>query len=160
MSHEPEKPELPSDDEIEARFQKIRENLHPDLEDVDLQLAGILDNTKADRIEDDEHAAYHAKLDDIDAKLAKAKQAKDVATNKAKDTSISGSLDQKGSLSMGLGLSMAYTIIGAPILGYLAGLGINKLTGTQGWQIWLTLLGSIIGIGWVATVTNRNQDRL
>ena len=57
MPNEPEKPEMPSEDEIEARFNKIRENLHPDLEDVDLKLAGILDDTKVDRLAEEEHEA-------------------------------------------------------------------------------------------------------
>lgn len=158
MSQEPERPELPSDDEIEARFNKIRDSLHPDLEDVDFKLGEILDNTSAEKIPDHEHDEYHQKMAELETRLHAAQQKKD-APEKAK-ASLSGSLDQKSSLSTGLGLSLAYTIIGTPLLGYALGLGINKVTGTQGWQIWLTLIGSVIGIGWTVMVVNRNNDRL
>ncbi|MBS1701869.1 MAG: hypothetical protein JST12_09430 [Armatimonadetes bacterium] len=158
MSTDPERPELPSDEEIEARLAKIRDNLGVDLDDVDSKLDDILANTRADRLDEEEHDAYQQKLDELDEKIRKAKATR--ATSEPKRDSFSGGLDQKSSLSMGLGLTLAYTIIGAPIVGYGAGLLMNKLTGAQGWQIWLTLLGSIIGIGWVAMVTNRHGNRL
>lgn len=158
MTNEPEKPELPSDDEIEARFSKIRENLTVQLDDVDHKLDGILDKTVADGIPQEEHEAYSDRISQLENKIKQAKTGyRDPSVDKA---SLSGSLDQKSSLSTGLGLSLAYTIIGTPMLGYGVGLLINKATGTQGWHIWLTLIGSVIGIGWTIMVVNRNNDRL
>lgn len=160
MSHEPEKPELPSDDEIEARFNKIREGLSSDLDDIDLKLEKILANTNVDdeKVAEEEHEQFDQRIRDLEHKVKTAQNGANQATSSS--GSLSGSLDQKSSLSTGLGLSLAYTIIGAPLLGYAVGLGINKLTGTQGWQIWLTLIGSVIGIGWTMMVVNRNNDRL
>ena len=89
--------------------------------------------------------------------MKKAKQSR--AATQPKQNTLSGSLDQKSSLSMGMGFTLAYTIVGTPILGYGIGLLINKLTHTDGWQIWLALLGSVIGIGWVVMITNRHGDR-
>ena len=156
MPNEPEKPELPSEDEIEARFNKIRENLHPDLDDVDLKLAGILDNTKVEPIPESEHDEYRSKLAELDEKMKQAKQNRDKGKPSTMSGSISGSLDQKSSVSMGLGFMLAYTIVGTPLLGFGVGILINKVTHTDGWQIWLTLLGSVIGLSWVIMVTNRH----
>ncbi len=160
MSQDPEKPELPSDEEIEARFHKIRENLSTDLDDIDLKLEKILSDTNVDdqKVAPEEHEQYDQRIRDLEHKVKTAQNAANTTTSSS--GSLSGSLDRKGSLSTGLGLSLAYTIIGTPLLGYAVGLGINKLTGTQGWQIWLTLIGSVIGIGWTMMVVNRNNDRL
>jgi F0F1-type ATP synthase assembly protein I len=157
MSEEPETPKLPTDEEIEARFSKIKENLNMDLDDVDPKLHGILENTAVDRLPDSEHDEYATKLADIDAKIKQAKANK--ASTEPKKDSVSGSLDPQSSVAMGMGLSLAYTIIGSPIVGYGIGLLINKVTGTQGWQIWLTLIGFVIGLGYVVIVQKRHEDR-
>ena len=148
-----------SDEEIEARFARIKQGLSTDLEDVDDKLSEILANTKAERLKDEEHEAYMGKLSDIDAKIQDAKLKYDKARKPANDGSLSGSMDQKSSMTMGMGISLAYTIIGAPIVGYGLGILINKLTHTQGWEIWLTLGGSILGIVWVVMVTNRHGNK-
>ena len=157
MSEEPEKPNLPSDEEIEARFSKIRENLTTDVDDVDEKLGHILAGTHVDRLDEAEHDEYLSKLADVDAKLKQARQSQE--NTKPKHESLTGSLDQKSSVAMGMGLSMAYTIIGSPIVGYGIGLLVNKVTGTQGWQIWLTLIGFVIGLGYVVIVQKRHGDR-
>ncbi len=157
MSEEPEKPNLPTDEEIEARFSKIRENLTADVDDVDDKLEGILKNTKVDRLDESEHDEYLSKLDEMDAKLKHARETQQKA--QPKHNTLSGSLDPKSSVAMGMGLSLAYTIIGSPIVGFGAGLLINKATGTQGWQIWMTLIGFMIGMGYVVMVQKRHGDR-
>jgi hypothetical protein len=150
--------QLPSDEEINARFEKLKESLKIELDDVDGKLSNILGATEAPRVPEEVHEEMLSKVEQIEARAAKAKQVYD--QTKPQDNSLSGGLDKKTSLSMGLGLMMAYTIIGMPMAGFGLGLLINKATGTQGWQIWLTLIGSIIGIGWVIMVSNRQANRL
>jgi F0F1-type ATP synthase assembly protein I len=150
--------QMPTDDEINARFEKLKEKLHVDLEDVDGKLEHILSETEAPRVPDTVHDEMLSKLDAIEQRAASAKQTLD--KTKPQANSLSGGMDQKSALGMGLGLTMAYTIVGTPLAGYGIGLLINKSTGGNSWHIWLTLLGSVIGIGWVAMVANRHANRL
>jgi F0F1-type ATP synthase assembly protein I len=150
--------QLPSDEEINARFEKLKESLKVDLDDIDGKLAHILEETEAPKVPDDLQDEVSRKLDALEARAAKAKQTLD--KTKPQANSLSGGMDQQSALGMGMGLTLAYTIIGTPLLGYGAGMLINKSTGTNGWQIWLTLLGAVIGIGWVILVTSRNANRL
>ena len=153
-----DRPELPSDEEIRARLDRVREVIKPELEDVDPKLESILEATRAEKLSDEEHDAFHAKLAEMETRAATVKRMHE--STKAKDNSLSGSLDQKSSLGMGMGLMLAYTIIGAPMVGYGIGLLINKTTGTQGWHIWTTLIGGCIGIAWTVMVTTRNADKM
>jgi F0F1-type ATP synthase assembly protein I len=150
--------QLPTDDEINARFEKLKEKLHVDLEDVDDKLEQILSGTEVPKVPETVHDEMLSRLESIEQRAASAKQTLD--KTKPQSNSLSGGMDQKSALGMGMGLTMAYTIVGTPLAGYGAGLLINKATGANGWQIWLTLLGAIIGIGWVAMVSSRHADRL
>ena len=85
MSHDPDKPEMLSDEEIEARFARIKQGLSTDLDDVDDKLSEILANTKAERLKEEEHEAYMGKLSDIDAKIQDAKSKYDKARKPAND---------------------------------------------------------------------------
>lgn len=140
MSNEPDKPELPSDDEIEARFNKIRENLHPDLEEVDLQLAGILENTKAPEIETDE---FDGRIDALREK-ADALKAKRQAQKAEVDRQIRST--QESSQGLGMGLTIAYVFLGVPLVGGLIGFALNKLTGGTIWIVIFGLGGMVVGV--------------
>jgi F0F1-type ATP synthase assembly protein I len=149
---------LPSDAEIADRLNRIKENLYPELEDVDSKLQDILDGTEAPRIPESVHDDAFSKLEAIEKRAASAKVTLDKM--KPQSDTITGGLDKKTSVGMGLGFTMAYTIIGTPLAGYAVGLIINKLTGAKGWEIWLVLGGGILGIIWVALVASRNADRM
>ncbi len=163
MSEENQIPSLPSDDEIQARFDEIKAKLAPVAEnsELDARVEAFLGQEPVGPIPtemEQEADRVQAKLDGIDNRLNKAKQT--YQNTKPKPNSVSGGLDQKTALGMGLGLSMAYTIIGAPLVGYGLGLLLNKATGNPGWHIWTTLIFSVIAIGWVAMIGSRNNDRL
>jgi F0F1-type ATP synthase assembly protein I len=147
MSNEPELPPLPSDDELNARFDKLREGFKTDVTNIDDKLEGILEETKVkfDATEADD--AVQGKLDEIEARTRAARHNLEKA--KGRTDSITGSLDIKTSRSTGYGLMYAYALAGGPMLGFGVGLLINRFTGTQGWQIWLTLFGAAFGLWWV-----------
>ena len=158
-----ENEQLPSDEEIQARFEAIKAKLEPLAEnpELDARVAAFLGQEPVEHVPTElelEAARVKAELDGIDGRLNKAKQT--YQNTKPKPNSVSGGLDQKTALGMGLGLSMAYTIIGAPLVGYGLGLLLNKATGNPGWHIWTTLIFSVIAIGWVAMIGSRNNDRL
>lgn len=151
---------LPSDDEIKARFDRIKEGLDPgEFIDADSKLDEILSRTGGERIPETEMEAYERKLNELEAKMQQAKQATNKATGKAKDDSMSGSLDRGTAVGMGFGLTLAYTIVGMPIAGYFLGKLINSLTGKSGFEVWLTIIGGIIGVAWVSMVASRNANR-
>ncbi|HLO98448.1 MAG TPA: hypothetical protein VK171_07630 [Fimbriimonas sp.] len=152
MSVEPEKPEMPSDQEIEERFSKIKENLTVNLDDVDPKLAEILENTTASEFIEPIQSDAEQKLSEVEARFEALKEQRDAALRKAKlgDGSLTGSLDTDTTNKMGMGFVMAYTIIGLPLVGYGIGLLINKFSGASGWHIWTTMGFSILAIVWVA----------
>lgn len=155
--------EVPSDDDIQARFDAIKAKLEPIAEnpELDARVEAFLGQEPIAKVPTEielEAERVAAKLNGLDEWLNSAKQT--YQNTKPKPNSISGGLDQKTALGMGLGLSMAYTIIGAPLVGYGLGLLINKLTGNPGWHIWTTLIFSVIAIAWVAMIGAKTNDRL
>lgn len=154
---------MPSDEEIAQRFEEIKSKLAPLSEnpELDSRVEAFLGQEPVASPPTEleiEAERMASKLNGLDERLNAAKQT--YQSTKPQPNSISGGLDQKTALGMGLGLSMAYTIIGAPLAGYGLGLLMNKVTGSVGWQVWTTLIFSIIAIGWVAMIGSKNNDRL
>jgi tetrahydromethanopterin S-methyltransferase subunit G len=155
-----ETPPMPSDNEIKARFDRIKENLDPgEFIDVDSKLEEILSRDEKVTLPQSEMDEYERKLSELEEKVKQAQAAKAKATGKAEDGSMSGSLDRGTAVGMGFGLTLAYTIVGTPIAGYFLGKLINSLTGRNGFEIWLTIIGGIIGVAWVSMVATRNANR-
>ncbi len=153
---------MPSEAEIEERFEAIKAKLDPIAHNPELDAkVSEFFGRQAENSEISSDSVHP----ELDEKLASMQQRLESAKNtyeqtKPKANSVSGGLDQKTSLGMGLGLSMAYTIIGAPLVGYGLGLLLNKLTGNPGWHIWTTLIFSVIAVCWVAMIGSRTNDRL
>lgn len=155
-----ETPPLPTDKEIKARFDRIKENLDPgEFIDADSKLEEILSRSEPTKIPKSEIDEYEQKLNLLDEKMRVAKAAKAKATGKVEDASLSGSFDRGTAVGMGFGLTLAYTIVGMPIAGFFLGKLLNNLTGKEGFHIWLTIFGGIIGIWWVSMVATRNANR-
>lgn len=66
--------------------------------------------------------------------------------------------EQDSAQGLGVGLTIAYAIIGAPILFYLIGLGIDKLTHRQDAAIY-ALGGVVLGIFAAVQIANRQNAR-
>jgi len=163
MNDENQIPEIPSEEDIQARFDSIKAKLDPLTEnpELDARVEAFLGQEPIAPVPTElelEAERVAKKLNGLDERLNKAKTT--YQNTKPSPNSVSGGLDQKTALGMGLGLSMAYTIIGAPLLGYGLGLLINNATGNPGWHIWTTLIFSIIAVAWVAMIGSRNNDRL
>ena len=151
MSDEPIKPELPSDAEIEARFSKIKENLTLELDDADEKLAAILDKTHAPKIETDE---FDDKLKELEARAQAMKEKRESIKAQEAKTIKSTQEDSKG---LGLGLTIAYAILGVPLFGGLLGFGLTKWTGNGIWTVICGLLGMVGGIGFAAFLISRQN---
>lgn len=152
MSDEPIKPELPSDEEIEARFSKIKENLTIELDDADEKLAAILDKTYAPKIETDELDERMVSLE------AKAQQLKEKREAQKKQANKEMKLSQDSAQGLGMGMTIAYVIIGVPLAGGLLGLLLNKLTGSPIWLVIFGMGGMVLGLGFAVFLATKNNN--
>ena len=152
MSSDPQKPELPSDADIEARFSKIKENLTVDLDDVDDRLDGILSNTKAPKIETDE---FDEKLHALEAKAQAMKQRRESQKVQAEKEIKSV---QDANQGLGMGMTIAYTIIGMPLVGGFLGLLLNKATGGTAWLPLCAMIGMFGGLGVAIYLLYKKND--
>jgi hypothetical protein len=79
-----------------------------------------------------------------------------IARTTAKQLKSSGE-DAKG---LGIGLTIAYSFIGCPIVGYLIGLGIEKGGGPQFSKDWGAVIGIVVGFfAMIILVKRENGDR-
>ncbi|MEI7987212.1 MAG: hypothetical protein WCI55_16440 [Armatimonadota bacterium] len=152
MSDEPIKPELPSDAEIEARFSKIKENLTLELDDADEKLAAILDKTHAPKIETDE---FDDKLKELEVKAQAMKEKREAQKVQAAKEVRS---TQESNAGLGMGMAIAYVIIGIPLVGGLIGLGLNKLTGGTAWIVIFGLGGMVAGLGYAVYLATKSAN--
>lgn len=151
MSNQPEKPKLPSDEEIEARFSKIKENLTVELDDADTKLAEILGNTTVPKVEaPDFEDRLHA-LEDKAKHLKERRQSQKVQAEKE----IRSVRDANQGL--GMGMTIAYTILGMPLAGGCLGLLLNKVTNGTAWLPLCSLIGMVAGLSFAIFLLYRKN---
>jgi F0F1-type ATP synthase assembly protein I len=63
--------------------------------------------------------------------------------------------DAQAAKGAGVGLTIAYAILGLPMMGALIGYLIDKELGTNLWKGILTLIGAVIGVTFAVVVANR-----
>jgi F0F1-type ATP synthase assembly protein I len=95
-------------------------------------------------------AALHAKVDRIQS----ARKAT-IRNEKKKQAS-----DGKAAAGMGIGLSIAYTIIGCPIVGYGIGYLIDMQMGTTTARSYAAMVGIIIGMGAAFYLIQKSNSQL
>lgn len=102
---------------------------------------------------DDEFSERLKKLEN------KALQHKLIRDNRAKETSRKLRDDAQSAKGLGVGLSVAYTIIGLPLVGVAIGWIIDTRMGTQTYRSIGVLLGSVLGIvGAIALLSRINRN--
>lgn len=151
MSVEPEKPELPSDQEIEERFSKIKENLTANLDDVDARLGEIINGTKAPEIDTDD---LDHRLDELGKKAEALKQKKQAADVEAQKQVR---MTQDANAGLGMGLTIAYAILGVPLAGAIVGVVLKNSTGNPVWMPVFTLAGLVFGVLTAVILIQRNN---
>jgi F0F1-type ATP synthase assembly protein I len=137
--------EMPSDDSIEERFGRIREQLQADaltLSEIPSEIDGPL---VAPLPDNDKLAELDRKAEELRKRAGESKRRLEVATKRDEKTLRS---EQEAARGLGFGLQVAYTIIGMPLLGAAIGYGIDFALKTTIWKGNVSVLFMAIGVGW------------
>lgn len=136
---------LPSDESIEARFGRIRDQLQSEamnLSEIPSEVNGPLVAPLPDV---DKLAELDRKAEELRTRAGESKRRLEVATKRDEKTLKS---EQEAARGLGFGLQVAYTIIGMPLLGAAIGYGIDTATGNTIWKGNVSLLFMAIGVAW------------
>jgi len=140
-SSQPEKPKLPSDDDIQARFARIREDLK---------------NMELPELPEDE--ALREKIQKVTQGTAPSRMpdVPELNFNRPKNNPLSGSPSSYNYRGLGIGMSAAYSLIGSMIVGFGLGWLFDKATHNNYGIVIGSLAGSVLGI--VASIWMINQE--
>ena len=99
---------------------------------------------------------FESKLDEFDtrAKSARAKYNSSKVAPANPD-----SKESESARGLGHGLQIAYALAGTPIVFYGIGRLIASSTGQDQWTNWLTIIGALLGFGYVIFVTQKLNSR-
>ncbi|MDR3691244.1 MAG: hypothetical protein P4L46_17825 [Fimbriimonas sp.] len=153
MAESPERPEEPSD-EYRRRFERIRDELSGmDLPELpESEVARLNEATPHPDLEEE---AMDARLANFESRLKRAKNSYQTQYNK-EPKQLAQRRDEAHGL--GIGLNVAYTIIGMPLLGASVGWGLDRLTGLHVWTALLCISGATLGVV-IAILTVNKENR-
>jgi F0F1-type ATP synthase assembly protein I len=141
MADEPQRPEMPRDDDIRARFEKIREDLKgmelPELPD---------DEGLREKIERVTNPAGSYKMPDPP----------EIELKRPKTATSDGSRGNYNYKTLGIGMSAAYSLIGSMIVGFGLGWLFDRATHSNYGQVIGAVAGSILGIVTAIVLINRD----
>jgi F0F1-type ATP synthase assembly protein I len=149
MAEDPEEEES-----TEARFQRVQEELRA------MELPDMPDEAVDAHLEDMKSRSF-GELPSVDAQfdaIEKRASAARLTHSKAKNDEpgrIAG--DRRASRGLGIGLAMAYTMIGLPLLGIVIGYLINQVSPGP-WIAIGVVAGFIAGVVFALFLGNREKD--
>ncbi|MFM9874049.1 MAG: hypothetical protein ACKVQS_11370 [Fimbriimonadaceae bacterium] len=130
----------------------------PTIEDLHAGTTEIADAARhsLDKIDKD----FNSKIDDLSTRVKSARKKADQFKPEANNTSGMTPTDARG---MGVGLTVAYAIIGTPLFLYFVGFMIDKAVGTNPdaplkWATGLLMVGAVIGV-WFAIMTTQKLNK-
>ncbi len=142
---------MPSDEELQGRFERIRDELK------ELDLEETPDIPVLPTRPDIDHAAVDAKLDQIEERARKAKGGYVKAVNKPTTKAVAD--DNRNARGIAMGMTIAYTIIGFPMIGVAVGWLIDWKLGTPYWKAIGVLGGTTFGIVMAIKMVGENAKR-
>ncbi|MGV3615791.1 MAG: hypothetical protein ACO1SV_10700 [Fimbriimonas sp.] len=148
-------PEGPNDEEIGARLRRVRDELSkmeglPELPEDQIPQLGAAPTLPA-------APDFDERLRDLEARAEAAKQRRQGKAS-AEQRKIEREADSNRGL--GVGLTVAYAIIGVPLFGILVGWLVDRSMGTDLFKGLGALLGSIVGVAGAVFILNRYQNRI
>jgi F0F1-type ATP synthase assembly protein I len=155
----------PTEAELEERLRQLlgeAESADSDeLDEIELKLQGIegkfLEQKEKREVEDSFFdAEFDERLKKLHEKADKAKTRRTGETTERKRSQYATGSDSRG---LGIGLSIAYTITGMPLLGAGIGWLIDRAAGTGQWKGICMLAGAVIGLAMAFVMMNRTNDQ-
>lgn len=152
---EEETPPLPTDEEIEARLSKVIK----DAEDF----LGPVRHDPISLMEEEEEkqspfgnfdSEFDEKLDGFSKKVDKIKASRE---EQERDKARKQKSEQDSSRGLGVGLTIAYMIIGLPLLGAGIGWLVDGRTGGTTWIGIGTVIGGVLGVFAAISIMNREN---
>ena len=149
-------PEEPEDESTEARFRRVQEELRamelPDMPDdeVDARLAEISSRPVGD---------LPQFADPLDALERRAAQGRALHSKAMNADSRKLDSDRRATKGLGVGMAMAYTMLGLPLLGLGLGYLLNRVFPGP-WIALGVVAGFVAGVAFALALGNREKDRL
>ena len=157
MGTDSEKPRMPDDADIAARFEKIREQLHsmelPELPEDEIKR---LEAGPVKPAVDHDHV--DAKLKDLETRANKAQGQFRQAINRPTPKALESS--NKSTRGLAVGMLVAYTIMGLPLAGIGIGFLIDWWLGTVMAKGLGALAGATLGVIMAIKIINANADKV
>lgn len=127
----------------------------PDPEEPDpklQELETLAEELRVDVRADEIHAEFEEKLAKFDARFQAEKTAHEARKVEQEQRMKS---DRESTKGLGLGMTLAYAIVGVPVFGYFAGFAVDKSLGTNTWAGIGMLIGALIGIAAAVVMLSR-----
>jgi len=148
--------EAPLEERLRAALEKLREEGDDaDLDEIERKLFELGETSqpreeavaKLNEIEDE----FDARMRSLESKATAVREQREAQVRQEERKLKSDANAAKG---LGVGLSVAYAIIGMPVLGYLIGWGIDGKPGGPNGN-WTVILGAILGFVGAAVLLKR-----
>ncbi len=154
---------LPSDEDIAARFQTVRDQLNnhtPAGDELELDLR---ENQMVESVSALSHGAKRdASLDQLESQMSDlADSAKRTRQARSKHVGLDEKTIKSGvanARATGMGLVIFYMIVGCPLAGAGIGYLLDKLLGTSFLMIALTVTGCVGGFGLAIPMMSRHMN--
>lgn len=146
---------LMSDDDklIDDKGNVDEDELDRRIRAMGLDSSPVIDNAKKEAAKIDDE--FEARLKELEERAKGSHQTRE---NKKLETNRRMASDRDSAKGLGLGLSIAYTIIGLPLLGVLIGWFMDQRVGGQTFTSIGVLVGSVLGIvGTVFMLSKANR---
>ena len=148
--------EEPEDESTEARFRRVQEELRamelPEIPDerLDERVRSIREQGPTSLPEVPDMATFESRTRKAQGthRVAKAQEETRLAS------------DAKANKGLGVGLAIAYTLLGLPMVGLGVGYLLDRALGATLWKGVGTLVGAVAGIAFAVVVLNRENSRL
>jgi len=134
--------EEPEEDEIEARIKEMH-----------AKTSEVADKHRSEADFDEDMLR---RMDDIAEKARGLRAAGEKKEEAKAETRTVAAEDSKG---LGLGFTVAYTIVGVPLLGIGIGWFIDRAAGTTVAKGLGAVIGMVVGVALVMTMINRTQEK-
>ena len=149
-------PEEPEDESTEARFRRVQEELRG------MELPEIPDEGIDERVRAMGGRGPTSLPDVPDTATFESRTRKAQGTHlaaKAEERSRLAS-DAKANKGLGIGLAIAYALLGLPMVGLGVGYLLDRALDATAWKGVGTLVGAVAGIAFAVLMLNRENSRL